>query len=90
VLGVGRGALCLVHRDLDLEVLLPHRRLEVSVKTRHLGHGGAVLEGRARQGDVIEADLVPLSLKSAAEVAPLQVGRKVLEILPRQVLQCRA
>src|SRR5688572_14924556 len=63
VLGVGRGALCLVHGDLDLEV--PHRRLEVTVETRRVGHGGAILDGRPRQGDLIDADLVPFSLECA-------------------------
>src|SRR5215212_1519557 len=90
VLGVSRRALCLVHGDLDLEVALPHRRPEVAIETRHVGHGGTVLDGRLRQGEVVEADFVPISHECPVEVAPLHVGRNVLEILPRQILQCCA
>ena len=48
VLSVGRRALCLVHGDLDFEVFVSHHRLEMAVKTRHVGHGGTVLGGRQR------------------------------------------
>ena len=87
---MSRRALCLVHGDFNLEDSFPYRQPEVAEETRHVGHGGTVLDGRPRQGEIVEADLVPIGHECAVEVAPLQVGRKVFEILPRQLLQCCA